>query len=189
MRNRVESLSKRLLDVKKMSYAQRYRYNTLVAKYSAHRDLWRRLQQAKEEGLTAEAMASARLARWRGTAPSISEEVEGKDAPALTEEGQEYTHPRAPASARKEPSFVEVQLSDPRGEQDKVRKLYEFLLQAQIKLGEKKAITFENFTSLVQAKANKLKETVGCEAVTFNISIDDGKIKFVAKVAEPKTDS
>jgi len=47
---RVETLLKRLGDDRTLTFAQRYRYNSLAARYNAFRDLWRRTMQGREEG-------------------------------------------------------------------------------------------------------------------------------------------
>lgn len=47
---RVETLLKRLGDDRTLSFAQRYRYNSLAARYNAFRDMWRRTMQGREEG-------------------------------------------------------------------------------------------------------------------------------------------
>ena len=49
-KGRVETLLKRLGDDRTLTYAQRYRYNSLTARYNAFRDLWRRTMQGREEG-------------------------------------------------------------------------------------------------------------------------------------------
>lgn len=49
-KGRVETLLKRLGDDRTLNYAQRYRYNSLAARYNAFRDLWRRTMQGREEG-------------------------------------------------------------------------------------------------------------------------------------------
>ncbi len=49
-KGRVETHLKRLGDDRTLSFAQRYRYNSLVARYTAFRDLWRRIMQGREEG-------------------------------------------------------------------------------------------------------------------------------------------
>jgi hypothetical protein len=49
-KGRVETLLKRLGDDRSLTFAQRYRYNSLAARYTAFRDLWRRLMQGREEG-------------------------------------------------------------------------------------------------------------------------------------------
>src|SRR5256714_1543808 len=49
-KGRVETMIKRLADERAFSYAQRYRYNSIVARYTSFRDLWRRTIQEREEG-------------------------------------------------------------------------------------------------------------------------------------------
>jgi hypothetical protein len=49
-KGRVEILLKRLGDDRTLTYAQRYRYNSLAARYNLFRDLWRRTMQGREEG-------------------------------------------------------------------------------------------------------------------------------------------
>ena len=49
-KGRVETLIKRLGDDRSLTYAQRYHYNSLAARYTAFRDLWRRTMQGREEG-------------------------------------------------------------------------------------------------------------------------------------------
>lgn len=65
-KGRVETLLKRLGDDRALTFAQRYRYNTLAARYNAFRDLWRRTMQGREEGRdpasTARAQAKKEMA-------------------------------------------------------------------------------------------------------------------------------
>ena len=49
-KGRVDTLLKRLADDRSLSFAQRYRYNSLTARYNSFRDLWRRTIQGREEG-------------------------------------------------------------------------------------------------------------------------------------------
>ena len=49
-KSRVETLIKRLGDERTLSFAQRYHYNSLVARYSSFLQLWRRTMQDREEG-------------------------------------------------------------------------------------------------------------------------------------------
>ena len=48
-KGRVETAIKRLYDVRGMSFSQRFRYNSLVARYNVMRELWRRQTQEREE--------------------------------------------------------------------------------------------------------------------------------------------
>ena len=50
-RARLESTLKRIGDNRNMSFAQRYQYNTLVARFTSYRELWRRTLKAKGDEL------------------------------------------------------------------------------------------------------------------------------------------
>jgi hypothetical protein len=58
-KGRVETLLKRLADDRTLTFAQRYRYNSLAARYNAFRELWRRTMQGREEGRDAASAARA----------------------------------------------------------------------------------------------------------------------------------
>ena len=64
---RVETLLKRLGDDRTLTFAQRYRYNSLAARYNAFRDLWRRTMQGREEGRDPVSAARAHVKREQPT--------------------------------------------------------------------------------------------------------------------------
>jgi hypothetical protein len=62
-KGRVETAIKRIYDSRGMSFGQRFRYNSLVARYNVMRELWRRQTQEREESgrpPTAEALSVLR---------------------------------------------------------------------------------------------------------------------------------
>lgn len=67
---RVETVLKRLGDDRSLSFAERYRYNTLMARYNAFRDLWRRTMQGREEGK--DPVSAARATAKREAVESFS---------------------------------------------------------------------------------------------------------------------
>lgn len=71
-KGRVETLLKRLADDRSLTFAQRYRYNTLAARYNSFRDLWRRTLQGREEGRDAVSAARATTRSIETQAPSVS---------------------------------------------------------------------------------------------------------------------
>src|SRR5919198_237308 len=64
-KNRVETLMKRLGDERKLTFAQRYQYNSSVARYTSFKELWRRTMQGREEGRDHMAASRAALNRAR----------------------------------------------------------------------------------------------------------------------------
>jgi len=72
-KGRVETLLKRLGDDRTLTFAQRFRYNSLAARYNAFRDLWRRTMQGREEGrdqLSAARASVREEAKTKREAPS-----------------------------------------------------------------------------------------------------------------------
>ncbi|MDQ4122499.1 MAG: hypothetical protein M3209_13765 [Acidobacteriota bacterium] len=49
-KNRVETMIKRLSDERQITFAQRYLFNSIMARYTAFKELWRRTMQGREEG-------------------------------------------------------------------------------------------------------------------------------------------
>jgi hypothetical protein len=47
---RVEALVKRIYDTRNMTFGQRFRYNSLVARFNVYKELWRRNIKEREEG-------------------------------------------------------------------------------------------------------------------------------------------
>ena len=71
-KGRVETLLKRLGDDRTLTFAQRYRYNSLAARYNAFRDLWRRTMQGREEGRDPASAARATSKENRSRIPPVS---------------------------------------------------------------------------------------------------------------------
>ena len=58
-KSRVETMLKRLGDDRTLSFAQRYLFNSLTARFTSFRELWRRTMQGREEGRDAAQAARA----------------------------------------------------------------------------------------------------------------------------------
>jgi hypothetical protein len=48
-RGRVEAAIKRIADDRNLTYAQRYHFNTVVARFTSYRELWRRMLKQRNE--------------------------------------------------------------------------------------------------------------------------------------------
>ena len=68
-KGRVETLLKRLGDDRTLTYAQRYRFNSLAARYNAFRELWRRMMQGREEGRDPVSAARAQVKTEANASP------------------------------------------------------------------------------------------------------------------------
>ena len=81
-KNRVETTFKRLSDDRTLTYAQRFRYNTLMSRYTAFRELWRRTMQGREEGRDAASQARAAQHEHEQIKPEFRSSVVCSDAHA-----------------------------------------------------------------------------------------------------------
>ncbi len=152
-KSRVETQIKRLFDERQMQYAQRYRYNTLVARYVALRELWRRNVQEREEGRDPIAAARAAL----GISNTENE----------------------PAAKEQRASFV---CSDARSDETTVRGLYDALVEAKRSCGEPtEDFSYSKFQRMIASKTDAIKERLGCERVRYSIYTEDGRVSFKAK--------
>ena len=151
-KNRVETAVKRLADERNLTFAQRYRYNSLVARYVSLRELWRRNVQESEEGRGARAAALAKLA--------------AADQERRTTKSRQAT-------------FV---CADARGDVSTVRNLYDALVEAKRSCGESSEdIPFAQFHRMIAARTEALKERLGCESVRYSVYLEDGRVSFKAK--------
>jgi hypothetical protein len=148
-KGRVETLLKRLGDDRTLTYAQRYRYNSLAARYNAFRDLWRRTMQGREEGRDPASAARA----------SVKKETDTRNIETV--------------------SFVCL---DAHRELDVVKNLYTSLLEAKQRCGEPtEDLSFPKFHRLIAAKADGMKEQLGCDRVLFSVAVEEGHVSFKAR--------
>lgn len=162
-KNRVESLIKRFSDDRNMSFSQRFRYNSLVARYTSFRELWRRNMQAYEEGQN----PNAKLAGTFAERPSG---------------GSSSTVAPPATTARAGFRATTVTCRDPQQEVDKVISLYNSVIDAKRACGEPTdKLSFEQFHKIIVVQSSKLKAQLQCPSISFSVEIDQGQVKFKAK--------
>lgn len=157
LRFKVENLIKRLLE-EQMNYAQKFKYNQLVAKYSLYRDVWRRNTQAMEEGgkLRSEAEI-ARILRPERAEPEQPEPV------------QEY---------------LALMIREPDSESEQIARLFDHLLELRRRHGEKQLnLDFDKFRKLVADKTAEVRSLYHCGAAEFVVFHDpeQERVRFQVK--------
>ena len=150
-KSRVETMIKRLGDDRTLTFAQRYRYNSLATRYNAFRELWRRTMQGREEGRDA-ATAARAAAAVRNSA----------DLPA--QEQSTFTCADAHGDVQTVKEIYEALI-------EAKRKCGE----------PTDDLSFPRFHRLIASKTDKLKEHLGCESVRFSIDVEGGHVNFKAK--------
>ena len=77
--------------------------------------------------------------------------------------------------------IVRVVCSDPEAEPDKVDCIFQAMLEAQRKVGQKvdnlDPVRFQNY---IRDKTRQIKTSLGCDRVQFSVSVENGKVKFKA---------
>ncbi len=152
LRLRLEKLVKKLSESSGMSFAQRFKYNTLIGRYYVYRDLWRRMLAEQESGI--EAREQTQAAGARQTA------------------GQKE-------SAQKE---TRVSIADPQSDQDEVHRLYDALTRLRGSgASAGPAMPYSQFADYIAGQTRKLKEKSGCASIQFTLSVEGDAIKFTAR--------
>ncbi|GAC1404990.1 MAG: hypothetical protein NVSMB56_19480 [Pyrinomonadaceae bacterium] len=165
-KNRVETQIKRLADERQLTFAQRYRYNSLIARFTSFREMWRRTLQGREEGRDAASIKLAALERAR------AEETAAESSKA------ERSQVKPPNR-----SFV---CADVRHDVPTVKNLYDALIDAKRHCGESSdELTFARFHRIVAEQSESLKQRLNCERIRFSIRINEGRVNFKAE-AEKK---
>ena len=150
-KSRVETMVKRLADDRTFTFAQRYRYNSLVARYTSFREMWRRTIQDREEGRDAASLARSE----RGVST-------GASAPKRS--GATFTC----ADAHKDTATVQAlydALIDAKRACGEVTD----------------DMSFARFHRMIAKQTDALKERLSCESVRFSINTDDGRVSFKAR--------
>lgn len=149
-RGRVDALIKRWDRRQIPTAVDRFRFQNLQARYSAFADLWDRGQRAREEGR-----------------PGPFAQPPAKPAPRKKDQtgANRIVHVTA--------------FRDPLTETDKLKTLYESLMEARRESGDE-IVPFQRFTALVNDQVAKFKGS-GSSEVAFRVAVSDGKVTFTAR--------
>ena len=137
---------------------RRFRFNTLLTRYNQFREMWSRKMREREEG--------PMEFRRRQAAFSV-----GEDA------GAPLSPPPPVTSARPDP-YVKVATGS---NGDAVRKLYDEIERAHLKLGKLPPITIEQLGQMVQKQSEAVRSRYHVNNVAFRVETEDGKVKLKAK--------
>lgn len=169
---RVESVVKKYAGSAKLSFAQRFRYDQLVSKFSKHNEVWKKKVRMKEEGRV--------MHHYGATAKKLEAEraqraaAEAAAHPPLARSG-------SPAERRAGAGPYQMSCADPEREPDKVQELYNALITAKQQAGEQAGVSFDQFQKFVKQKTSQLKNQMGCQEVEYVVAVEEGQVKLKAK--------
>jgi hypothetical protein len=172
-RSRVEALVRRHDRTPMQNTAERFRFQSLQARFSSFCELWDRTLKAREEGR----VVGGRARRTTGAA-STPPPAPAASAPSAAAPSD------APArSAPLEGLVAEASVRDPSRDAERIKELYQRLSEARREVGEK-PVPFARFEKLVSSQVAKLGADGG--AVAFRVTVKDGKVNLTAKSAREK---
>jgi hypothetical protein len=165
---KVVTLIRKFSDGGRMSFSQRYRYNEMSQRYAVYSDLWRKKARIREEGYRRPQDA---LLSVQGVRIAEDEKpVYGFGAAA------------AAAVAGHAVAAQSFALHDvDKSEREQVERLYNTLVAAKKKAGEKVSGNFDSFTTFVQKKTQQIRKQYACQTVEYTVELAEGHVKLKAK--------
>ncbi len=152
-----------------LSYAHRFRFNTLLQTNAKYKEMFRKRLQQKEEGTVQHHFGAAARA------------IEAERARQHAAEAPKPSASAAVASAPAAP--FRMACSEPDRERDKVEQLYQAFFNAKQAAGEDTGrFDRDSFRDFVRKKTKDLRKQKGCKEVEYVVEITDGKAKLKALV-------
>ncbi len=164
---RVQSIIKKYSDAHKMSFAQRFRYNSIVQRYALFSDLWRQKMKIKEEGYRRPQDAVLGIQGLRiDEAQAAAEALEQGSTRSGAGEKPFTTH-----------------CSDADADHEKVQQLFNAMTEARKRAGDASASSanFDSFKSFVKKKTEQIRKDYGCHAVEYSVEMEGGQVRLKAK--------
>jgi len=166
---KVVALIRKFSDGGRMNFSQRYRYNEMAQRYAVYSDLWRKKARIREEGYRRPQDALLSVQGVRTGEDEKQQPVYGFGAAAAAAAGG---HAVAQSFA-----LHDVDKS----EREQVERLYNTLVAAKKKAGEKVSGNFDSFTTFVQKKTQQIRKEYACQTVEYTVEMAEGHVKLKAK--------
>ena len=165
---KVLSLLRKFSDGGRMNFSQRFRYNEMAQRYAIYSDLWRKKSRIREEGYRRPQDA---ILSVQGVRP---EEEHKAQHPVY---GLNHATNSAAGAVESQP----FTMHESEAGREQLERLYNTLVAAKQKTGEKVSGNLESFSSFVQKKTDQIRKQYGCHDVEFSVEVADGQVKLKAK--------
>lgn len=161
---RVQSGFKKYGDSQRLTFQQRFRFNSLQQKYAVFSDLWRKKMRVREEGYRRPADMLLAIQGIRTEDDALKKEEKHKTA------------------AKRDGTPMKVKIADPHAEPDTLRALYDALTTARLESKDRGGLgTFDNFTKFVEKKNSEIRSQYHCDSVEYQVETKDGKVRLKAR--------
>jgi hypothetical protein len=156
LQTQVETIIKRYGNSEIRNHGERFRYQSLTARYTSFNELWQKRLRAREEG------------KAFGVHGLRAEQLAPPAAPARP----------APQQA------PEYRVADGKRDDAAVRALYQSFVEQKRRAGEGQAPAFESFRQLISQQTDRLRSEKGAKAVDFRLETKDGKVSLKARLVK-----
>lgn len=156
---RVQTLLKKYSDGRRMNFAQRFKFSAIQQRYAVFNSLWQQKLRIKEEG-------------YRRPQDAL-----------LAIQGVRHVEDESPEAIDiSEPEPFRVSCTDVDKENNKVRALYEAMVEAGKQSNAKvPAGSFESFQKFVKKKTDQLRKDFAAASVEYAVEVEKGHVKLKAK--------
>lgn len=169
LKARVERLIRSYAGAEIRNATDRFRCQTLTARYNTFSELWNKRLRAKEEG---------RPLGIHGRYEKLYEERVAESTPPPSDDAlPELELPPQVAPPRR----GEVRVESPELDREAVRALYDRFLDARQQAGEAGAVKFDSFQKLISQQTARILTEKGAQAVDFRLETKDGKVSLKAR--------
>jgi len=165
LKNRTEALLRRYANAEIRNNTERFRFQTLTAKYNTLNELWSKRLRAKEEG---------RQVGVHGLKADMLPPPPAAAPPSAA---------RAGAGAGRDDAG-EIRVQSPERDVQAVRDLYQRFMDARQRAGESAPVKFDSFQKLISQQASRILSERGGQAVDFRLETKEGKVSLKAKVVK-----
>jgi hypothetical protein len=159
----------------KMNFSQRFRYNEMAQRYAIYSDLWRKKSRIREEGYRRPQDA---LLSVQGVRPEEEHKPQHHVAYGVSQAAAAAVAGASAGASSSQPFTLH---SVDQEEREQVERLYNTLVAAKKKAGEKVSGDIGSFTSFVQKKTQQIRKQYACENVEYSVELNDGHVKLKAK--------
>jgi hypothetical protein len=159
----------------KMNFSQRFRYNEMAQRYAIYSDLWRKKSRIREEGYRRPQDA---LLSVQGVRPEEEHKPQHHVAYGISP-GAAAAVAGATTAASSSQAFTLHSVD--KEEREQIERLYNTLVAAKKKAGEKVSGDIDSFTAFVQKKTQQIRKQYACENVEYSVELNDGHVKLKAK--------
>jgi hypothetical protein len=161
LQTQVETLVKRWANSEIRNNGDRFRFQSLSARFTTFNELWQKRLRAREEG------------KPFGVHGLRAEQMPPPPPPR-------EVRPRVPEAA----AAGEFRVVDPARDTEAVRALYQRFVEERRRAGETTAPVFESFRDLIGKQTERIRSEKGAQAVDFRLETKDGKVSLKARIVK-----